>query len=160
MLIKSNYKIRRAKLEDASTINRITYNTIKYVNSKDYNKKQTTARLVNRTKQIKELICDKNKDVFVILKNDKIIGSISLNLKENLLGTLYVKHNEVGKGIGKKLLKYAERYAKKKGTKYFQFDSTLTAYEFYKSQGYKTIKKVDHISNKVNIPCIRMKKIL
>jgi len=156
----TKYIIRRAKIEDASVINRITYNTIKYVNAKEYSKKQLSVRLTNRTKSIKEAIKDKTKDIFVILENDKILGSASLTLKQNLLGTLYINHKYIGKGIGKKILKFAEKYAKQKGIKYFEFDSTLSAYDFYKSQGYKKIGIGHHITNGVSIPSIRMKKIL
>jgi len=85
---------------------------------------------------------------------------MSLDIKKNLLNKLYVKYNFHGKGIGKKLLNYAERYAKKRNIKYLKFYSTITAHEFYKSQGYKTIKRVNLESNEVKMPCIYMKKIL
>lgn len=154
------YKIRRAKIEDALKTNKIIYDTIKFVNSNDYNKKQINTRLTNRTKKIKYNIKNKINDIFVITLNNKIFGVVTLTLNKNELTQLYTKHNQIRKGFGKELLIYAEKYAKKRGIKYLQFDSTLTAYEFYKSQRYKRIKKVNHISNSVNIPCIRMKKIL
>jgi N-acetylglutamate synthase-like GNAT family acetyltransferase len=154
------YKIRKAKLEDASIINKLINNTIFAVNSKDYTKKQINARIKNRTAKLKDRIKTNSRAMFIILENFKILGLVSLTLEKKEITMLYVKQNYIGKGLGKKLLKYAEKHAKKLGLDYLNLESTLTAFEFYKSQGYRKIRKVNHISNGVNIPCIKMRKIL
>ena len=55
---------------------------------------------------------------------------------------------------------FAEGLAKERGLKELLLESTLTAYSFYKSQGYILVKKENHIQEGVKIPIIKMKKEL
>ena len=154
-------RTRRAKIEDARDISKIQCDTIKYMDSKDYNSKQIKAWLkINRTDEVKNKIKNKKKDLFVITNKNKIVGVGSLNINKKELGSLYVNYKIHRKGIGSKLLNYVEKYAKKKGIKNLRLFSTITAFDFYKNKGYKKIRKSYHIINKVKIPCILMSKRL
>ena len=72
--------------------------------------------------------------MFCIIDN-KIIGTIYL--QGNEIGGLFIKSDYINKGIGTKLLKFIEYYAKNKGIKKVKLFSTRTAYNFYLKQGYK-----------------------
>ena len=58
-------------------------------------------------------------------------------------------------------MQYVEKYAKKKGFKELKLGSTITALDFYRNRGYKTIKKKYYVVlQSVRIPCILMSKRL
>ncbi|MBI4452125.1 GNAT family N-acetyltransferase [Candidatus Woesearchaeota archaeon] len=155
-------KIRKARLRDARRISRLMCDTIRLVNSKNYSQNQIKVWVnSNTTTKIKESINNSNKLIFVATDNGKIAGVASLNLKEMELGSLYIKHNIHKKGIGTRLLEYIERYAKNNGFKKLKLGSTITALEFYKNNGYKTIRKNHYIILQgVKIQCILMSKRL
>ena len=136
--------------------------TIRLVNSRDYSKIQIKAWLnADKIKKVKESINNPSKLVFVAIDDDGILGIASFNLKDKELGSLYIKYNCHEKGIGTKLLKYVERYAKNIGLKKLKLGSTITAFEFYKKHGYSTItRKHCVILDGVKIPCILMSKRL
>jgi len=153
-------KCRRAVAKDAKTISRLVCNTIRKVNSKDYNQKQISAWVKNNTaKQIKEKI-QQRRPFFVITDHHRIVGVSSLKLEKNEMSALYVKQSELQRGFGSVLLKFVEKYAKNHGIKKLTINSSITASNFYKAKGYQKVKRVSHLMNGVRIACILMKKKL
>jgi len=134
-------KIRRARLEDSRKIVNLKKKTFKEINSKDYSKKvveeyvkkQTVSKISNSIKK---------HFVFVIEDNGKILGVIGLK-DDGIVGSLYVRSDQIGKGYGKKLMNYIENLAKKKDIKKIVLHPTRTAEVFYEKLGYKTKKKLD-----------------
>lgn len=155
-------RIRKARLIDAQAVSRLICNTIKFVNSKNYSRNQIKAWLnSDTTAKIKESIKNSNKLIFIATDKSRIVGVASLNLKEKELGSLYVGYDIHKKGVGTMLLEYIERYAKNIGFKKLKLGSTVTALDFYKNNGYKTIRKNHYIILQgVKIPCILMSKRL
>ncbi|MBI2559129.1 GNAT family N-acetyltransferase [Candidatus Woesearchaeota archaeon] len=152
--------IRKAKLADAQTISKIMCDTIKYSNSKDYTPNQIKVWLnTNNVAKVKERIKNPDKVTFIILDDNKIVGTSTLNLKERELGSLYVKHRVHSKGIGTKLLEFVENFAEKKKFEKLMLGSTLTSLGFYKNRGYKIInKKHNVVIDGIKIPTIVMSK--
>src|SRR3989338_2418262 len=98
-------RIRKARLSDAKNISQMICSTIRIVNSGDYSKIQIKVWLnSNTTKKVKESIKNPNKLIFVATDYGGISGVASINLKENELGSLYIRHNIHKKGIGTMLL--------------------------------------------------------
>ncbi len=130
-------KIRKAKLVDVKEISGLRKQTLKKVNSLEY-KKEVIDYLVikNSTKNILRKM--KKRDFYVAIENNKVIGTIDLTIDH--IGGLFVKHNMLGKGIGKKLLLYVEKKAKRKGIIKVNLNPTKSAIPFYKKHGYKLIK--------------------
>ena len=109
---KENYIIRKNELEDQSQMAHIkidgwknAYDRIiasKYLNSLDYEKQ--TKRYISSFEEYKDL-------VFVAERNKEILGYSCFNLFDrnfqfdSELISLYIKPKEIGKGIGKSLLK-------------------------------------------------------
>jgi len=122
-------KIRKAKIEDAKEVSKLRKKAFKEVNNKNYskehilafNKKSTPKKILERMKNSK-MFCADSKD-------------------NGLLGGLYVKHDLIGKGIGTKLVKFIENYAKKKGFNKIELYSTKESYRFYLKNNYKLLKK-------------------
>jgi len=152
--------IRRARVEDASDIAKLHRETIRKVNSKDYNKKQIDVWCKRNTNKYFIDALKKRKVFFVALEKNKIIGCASISLNKEKIGGLYIKPYLIGKGVGSNLLDKVEDYAKKHGLKLLELDSTITAFDFYKSKGYKKIKRTNALFNNIKIPCILMKKVL
>jgi len=154
-------RIRKAKLEDSKSMALLCQNTIKYVNSKDYNKSQITAWLTkNTTKHMRNNFPLVNKSIFVMLDNNRVIGLVSAKLDKQEISGLYVNQKHIGMKIGTKLLHKIETHFLSIGITNIKLYSTLTAFNFYKSQGYKKIKNVIKIIEGVPITTVLMTKNL
>jgi N-acetylglutamate synthase-like GNAT family acetyltransferase len=133
-------KIRKASKKDSVKISNLIDKSLNEVNSKDYTKKQISIlRSKNNPKRVIEKL--KERSIFVLEKNNKIIGTVDINLKKRIIGGFYINPKFIGKGLGKKLLDFIENYAKKKRIRKLKLYSTKTALGFYKKYGYKIIKK-------------------
>ena len=98
--------------------------------------------------------------MFVIIDDNKIMGVGAIDISGKKITGLYVRYNRQGGGYGKKLLKYLENYARKKTVNGLKLYSTITSFDFYKSQGYKKIRKVSHVVEGIDLPCVLMTKKL
>ena len=131
-------KIRKARLKDAKEIAKLRKDTFKNINSKDYPKEHI--KIFNKKNSLKNtLIKIKEKDMFCIVEKNKILGTVYLD--NDLIGGLYVKHNIIRQGIGTKLLKFIEDYARKKCIKNVKLFATKYGYPFYLKNKYRLIKK-------------------
>lgn len=153
--------IRKTKIEDAKEISELVINTIKDVNSKDINEQQFKGWLKSNTlEKMKEKLAQKSRNRFVIIDNDEIVGYLAMFLEDSSLASLYIKHDVISKGYGKKLLQFAEEFAENNNIDELKVDSSRFAFNFYKSQGYITIKESIVDVNGAKIPVIEMKKKL
>ena len=154
-------RIRQAKIEDSKSIALLCRNTIKYVNSKDYTKSQIDAWLTkNTTKHMRDSFLRVNRSKFVMLEDYKIIGVVSAKLDKKEISGLYINRKYIGRKIGKQLLQKMEDDMLSKKISIIKLHSTITAFNFYKSQGYIKIRDESHIINGVSIPTILTKKNL
>jgi N-acetylglutamate synthase-like GNAT family acetyltransferase len=153
-------RIRKAKIEDSKEISKLMNDTIASVNGKDYNKKQVKVWIAKNTFSKTEEKIKKRKNVFVIIDSSKIIGVGAIDVSEKKITGLYIKHTKQGMGYGKKLLKYLESYVKRKKVDKLKLESTITSFEFYKSQGYKKIRKISNVIEGIRLPCVLMVKKL
>lgn len=131
-------KIRKANIKDAKEISKLRRNTFKKINSKYYPHKHILIFCKKNTpKKIRKKI--REKEMFCIVENNKILGTVYLY--KDLIGGLYVRHDKIKKGIGTKLLKFIENYARKKGIKKVKLYSTKYGYPFYVKNNYKLVKR-------------------
>ncbi|MBU4245746.1 MAG: GNAT family N-acetyltransferase [Nanoarchaeota archaeon] len=72
-------------------------------------------------------------------KNAKIKGCVGIY--NNVLKGLFVEPSCQGVGFGKKLLEFAESYAKEKGVKKIILDASPNAVRFYEKNGYYMLGK-------------------
>lgn len=90
------------------------------------------------------------KKTILLAKSKEVVGWCTLSIIENfymddyvLLSGLIVDENIRGKGIGKLIIKEAEKWAISKGIYKIQLNANVVrkdAHEFYKKQGF-TLKK-------------------
>ncbi|MBS3093855.1 GNAT family N-acetyltransferase [Candidatus Pacearchaeota archaeon] len=149
-------KIINAQVKDAREISRLKKETIKNINQ-EYNDKQIKTftklfSLKNTRRHINE------RKMFCLVDKGNIIGTV--DLKEDRIGGLFVKFNLVGKGYGKKLMSYIEKFAKKKKLKKVWLYSTPYAEKFYKKLGYKVVERGTWVCDNVRFSEIKMEKRL
>lgn len=95
--------------------------------------------------------------MFCLVHNHEILGVI--DLKGNRIGG-FVKHNLIGMGYGRKLMRFIENKARKRGLKKVWLYSTTYALKLYKKLGYKIIDEGIWINKGVKFPEVRMEKWL
>jgi N-acetylglutamate synthase-like GNAT family acetyltransferase len=132
-------KIRKATSKDALKISNLKRETFEKINSKDYPKSFVKA-WIKKQSQSHMLEHIKNDNIFCLIEGKKLIGTVGLYNKE-IIGCLYVKYNQIGKGYGRKLMIFIENYSKKKGLKVAGLYPTITAIKFYEKLGYKKTKE-------------------
>lgn len=147
-------KIQKAREKDASRIRNLKDKSLKKIVSKNYTKKQIEILIEKNSKKRIE-----DKTMFLLTKNKRLIGIVHIDLKEKIVGSLYINPKYIKKGLGKKLLVHAEKYAKKNKIKKIKLYSTKTALNFYKNQNYKIIgRKIWTPKKGVSFPIIIMEK--
>jgi predicted GNAT family N-acyltransferase len=78
------------------------------------------------------------------VEKEKVIGCCRLQMnndKEAQVRYMAVDGNMQGKGIGKKIMKQAEKIAKDKGAEFLILEARENAVPFYKGCGYVITKK-------------------
>ena len=126
-------RVVSAKKGDVSEISNCRRNSIGNVNSNCYSSNAVKELIEDQTP---EKILEEFNDceIYCLKKKGKVIGSVSFC--ENKIDGLYVCSSSVGRGYGKKLLKFAEKKIKKKSYWEIYLYSTLNSEKFYLSQGY------------------------
>ncbi|MFA6105394.1 MAG: GNAT family N-acetyltransferase [Patescibacteria group bacterium] len=110
---------------------------------------------------VKILKKSKERNYKVAVLGNKIVGVICLTENENRIRQFFVDPLHQGKGVGRELINFIEKEAKKLKLKYLQVHSSLFAVLFYKHFGYKKIRKlIIHKNNGPKFETILMKKAL
>ena len=133
--------IRRAKVSDAKDIIKFNKETIRKVNSRDYPREVIRAwAKALKVSHLKKRIEEGSRITFVASEKGRAVGFIGINPETKRIQALYVDHNYIGKGIGKKLLLKGENQLRSLGVKTSVIHCSITGIPFYESQGYKKIK--------------------
>lgn len=146
--------IRKANIKDLDAINELLYevHAIHYKLRPDI---FTDGVKKYSDEEIKEILQDNNRNIFVYEEDDKVLGYVfwiiytNTNPSLQSIKTLYIDdfcvlENERGKGIGKKLYEYIKEFAKVNDC----YNITLnvwnnnSAYHFYQSLGLKVQKTI------------------
>lgn len=100
-------------------------------------------------------------DFFVAeLPDGRISGFLALDLETRELESLYVAPWAGGSGLGSYLLGYGEERARMAGVSELWLDASLNAVSFYSRYGWEEIGRHARIRKGVEIPVIRMEKLL
>jgi GNAT superfamily N-acetyltransferase len=137
--MKDDIRIRKAKLEDASSL-AILSNQLGYPTS--------ASEIIKRLLEIQRM---KDEELFVAASLDKnILGWVHVLISYRLvvdpfaeLGGLVVTDGYRGQGIGKLLLTKAEEWARERGLDIFRIRARSTregAHHFYSKMGYQLWK--------------------
>lgn len=128
--------IRTYQSSDLKILVKLFYDTVHFVNSKDYSKKQVdvwaskTLDLVKWDQSLKEHYS------LVALIDGKIVGFGDID-QTGYLDRLYVHYQYQGKGIAKAICSQLEKSVNSKITVH----ASITAKGFFEHRGYQVIKK-------------------
>lgn len=145
--------IRRAKTEDIEEI----LSLLKIVNKVHYDLYPTIFKLETKygIDELKNIICDDNKKIFVYVEDNKVLGylftvhkeikndRLLCDTKELYIDDLCVDLNSQNKGIGHKLFEYVKEYAKENNYNKITlnvWNLNVSAFNFYENIGFKKIK--------------------
>ena len=81
----------------------------------------------------------RKREMYVYDSDGVIAGTISLG--GNTIYGFFVAPDRQHEGIGTELLKWAEKRAREKGKRTLQVGASITALNFYRKHGYKTIRQ-------------------
>ena len=112
------------------------------VNSKDYGIERVKKMAEDFTVEKLQNSLSKRKKVFVALLNDNVVGTAGIDKSwysddEYWILTVFVKPENHGQGIGKKLIGKIEEYATTLPIKKLVIPASITAHEFYYKLGYR-----------------------
>ncbi len=139
-------KIRLARDEDYVAMARLRRQTIRHINAKDYPADVIQRWSGSTNAQGLRDSADYCKR-WVALDCNKIIGFCEHSLT-NELSRIYVHKDYLRQAVGSRLLKTAEKSLVKLGCQKVTLQSTITARNFYVSNGYKIIKKSFYKGNR------------
>lgn len=147
-------KIRRATKKD---IQRIAELGIEYGNYEhNLDKSQKVGSLTEEKKIATKFFKNKEVEWFVLVE-DNIVGFVSVsidirgNTKIGVFHTIFIEEPFRGKGIGKKLLKYAFEYLKSKGCSSVRshvFPKNKRSLKLYRKLGFHVEKNTGYTIRK------------
>ncbi|MBD3340052.1 MAG: GNAT family N-acetyltransferase [Candidatus Lokiarchaeota archaeon] len=131
-------KIRLFNPSDAKSTSKLIRKALIEVNSKDYTPhvikymydEFTPKYLVNLSQE---------RRFFVAVDSNQVIGTATII--DDYVGTVFVSPKNHGFGVGAKLMKYVESFAKNQGIKIIRLYASITAVQFYEKLGYKIKEK-------------------
>jgi histone acetyltransferase (RNA polymerase elongator complex component) len=131
------HTIRNASLTDAYSISRVIIQAVRETNAKDYESSIIEEVASSFTPdRIVRLI--KERQVFVAIEHDTIIGTASLENKT--IRSVFVLPNKQHQGVGISLMKHIERIAYVHHITILTVPSSVTAEGFYQKLGYSALR--------------------
>ncbi len=129
--------VRCAMLGDSDAISRVIIQTLQEVNAKDYSSSVINEVINNFSPScVAEQM--KVRKVFVAIEQDEIIGTASL--ENNIVRSVFVLSNKQKSSIGLMLMNYLEKIAKEQNIHCLTVPSSITAENFYRKLGYKSLR--------------------
>ncbi|WP_416049501.1 GNAT family N-acetyltransferase [Cupriavidus basilensis] len=136
-----NFSVRLAFPEDASAISSVIIGALRETNSKDY-----SPEIIGLVEQnfsptgIGSLISQRR--MYVAASSREILGTASLD--GDVVRSVFVAPDHQGKGIGKRLMRVIEDYARDLGIESLKVPSSVTAESFYARLGFHVLREQFH----------------
>ena len=135
-------KIIEYKEKYLEQISNVIIQDLLTVNSNDYGIERVKKMAEDFTVEKLQNSLSKRKKVFVALIDDNVVGTAGIDKSWNSddeywILTVFVKPENHGQGIGKKLIEKVEEYATTLPVKKLIIPASITAHEFYYKLGYK-----------------------
>ena len=156
-----NYTIDRADFDDTEDICAVQIASIERLDGAHYSKEAINAWLegVGIT-QTAHLLEDSESEIFVARNDSEMVMGFCA-LKGNEVTAIFVDPACVNQGLGTRLLREAEKYAKRKGRSSIRLLSTLNSVPFYDKCGYDALRKsVFTINDDTALDVLEMRKRL
>jgi GNAT superfamily N-acetyltransferase len=125
--------IRRFAPSDTYKLSALIQNTLVVSNSGDYDIETIHNLTKIFTPRMLKSAATK-REVYVYERSGETFGTISLD--GNRIYSFFVAPDKQGMGVGKELLEYTERRARRMGIRTLHVAASLTAVAFYRRMGY------------------------
>jgi len=135
--VTTRIKIRRAAAEDAAAVREIVLRALREVNARDYPASvidRLAATLPDRVAGTLRLA-----HAFVATDEGRVVGTGSLTGRT--VTSVFVNPEDIGRGVGAKLLDAIESAAKEKSETTLELHSSVTACEFYRKRRFAVVRE-------------------
>ena len=130
-------EIRRATAEDAAAVREIVLRALLEVNARDY-----PASVIDRlAATLPERIAATlgQAQAYVAIDAGRVVGTARLNGRT--VTSVFVNPEDMGRGVGAKLLDAIESAARENYETTLELQSSVTAFEFYKKRGFVVVRE-------------------
>lgn len=153
----SDYKIRKARLQDLKSAQKLYVDTIKSSCTKDYNPNQINAWISGIENTERWIAIMERQYTIVAENNDRLLGFASLaNL--NYLDLLYVNSEFQNLGIAKALFAEILNQAILEKQSILYSDVSITALPFFRKLGFEVISEQKNIRKNIELINYKMYK--
>ena len=148
--------VRLAQPDDAEGVSQVILAALYGSNAQDY-PAQVIARVAGNFTPEAVLDLFARRMVLVAVQDRVIVGTAALDA--NVVRSVFVNPALQGQGIGRLLMVEIERSAREAGVAMLSVPSSLTAEPFYARLGFRTVREVDHgsertlVMEKALLPC-------
>ncbi len=144
-------KLRTAEFNDLNALKRLFVETIRNTCSEDYTPEQIDVWASSSEKKDRWEKLIEEQIVIVAILESKLVGFGSIK-DFNYIDFLYSSHMHQGMGIASKILNELEDFARTHNTLELSSDVSITAQDFFKAKGFKSIhKNLNHVKGQVLI---------
>jgi GNAT superfamily N-acetyltransferase len=151
--------IRRGTPADAEQITPVHVASIRTLCAGDYTQRQIDAWAGWKTPAKYRAAMEAGEVFFVAEAGGRIVGFSVLDRDE--VKAVYLHPDQVGQGLGRRLLRAVEEEARAQGVKELHLTSTLTSVRFYEACGYARGEPHQHpVLGGVLLPCVMFTKRL
>ena len=151
--------VRKFKPGDEPQLWDLFYNTIRFVNARDYTERQVKAWAPDFFDQ---KIWEKKMrtiNPFIVVKDDILLGYADLQ-KDGYIDHFYCHYLWQRKGVGSLLLKVIENNAMERGITRLYANVSITAKPFFLYKGFEALKKQKAIIRGEELENYKMQKML
>ncbi len=148
--------VRLAQPDDAEGVSQVILAALYGSNAQDY-PAQVIARVAGNFTPEAVLDLFARRMVLVAVQDRVIVGTAALDAK--VVRSVFVNPTRQGQGIGRLLMSEIELRAGEAGVTTLSVPSSLTAEPFYARLGFRTVREVDHgsertlVMEKALLPC-------
>ncbi len=148
--------VRLAQPDDAEGVSQVILAALYGSNAQDY-PAQVIARVAGNFTPEAVLDLFARRMVLVAVQGRVIVGTAALDAK--VVRSVFVNPTRQGQGIGRLLMSEIELRAGEAGVTTLSVPSSLTAEPFYARLGFRTVREVDHgsertlVMEKALLPC-------
>lgn len=148
--------VRLAQPDDAEGVSQVILAALYGSNAQDY-PAQVIARVAGNFTPEAVLDLFARRMVLVAVQDLVIVGTAALDA--NVVRSVFVNPTRQGQGIGRLLMSEIELRAGEAGVTTLSVPSSLTAEPFYARLGFRTVREVDHgsertlVMEKALLPC-------
>jgi putative acetyltransferase len=156
--------IRKMRDDDARSFLEVHHAAVRRLAVRDYPPEviEAWAPLPIREAAVEAVIANPEDEIrFLAERDGHIIGLACLVIANSEVRACYVAPEAARTGVGKALLMKIEETARNAGVKYLHADSSLTAEQFYLSQGYEVTEYGQHLLHgRWPMVCVKIGKAL